>query len=100
IEEPGEGQLREGLMRDEGKLGDAKSREIKTPLPVEVPLPKDWRKTLALAAGAKVAVVASSARLEMPDDRDLLKLGKMVSRLHEPVWSGVLRSTFIELPTK
>jgi hypothetical protein len=93
-----------GWMR---AVGEAKAfahdqRLLITPLTIEIHLPADWREHVGVKESARVAVLVTSKRLEMPTRGECVKrLEKLVERVEHverpPVWSGTVRTEFVEL---
>lgn len=93
----------ESLPEEAAKEGDAKARELTTPLTVEVRLPTDWRERVGLSGALCVSVLVTSKRLEFPVGHAVERLQKAVELRavsggeRPPVWSGALRTESAEL---
>jgi hypothetical protein len=106
IESPrGEGDRHGSWLFGEAKEGDRVGESLSTPLTIEARLPADWRERVGVTGTARVAVLVTSKRLELPtrggQRLEKLKLELDVKRVGDferpPVWSGTVRSDFIEL---
>ena len=77
---------------------------ISTPFAVELRLPKDWRETCGVSKGDRVAVLVTSREVELSPEGDLIKKqaereSRPAKTSGTPIWRGVLRTPFAELPT-
>lgn len=78
---------------DQGGKDCQASESLVTPLVLELRLPENWKERISLHGPARIAVLLSAEKLEMPSDRMKQKL-KDVSSSSSPTWSGVLRTPF------
>jgi hypothetical protein len=82
------------------KLKDAQGRAdetLVTPLTVEARLPADWRERAGVKGSARVAVLVTSGRVELPGEQWGLQKAKEDIRRADAWWEGVLRTPFAEL---
>ncbi len=73
-----------------------------TPLTIEARLPTDWREHVGASGAARVSVLVTANRIELPrwgDRMQKLQEEKSVRRSPDapPLWSGVVRSDATEL---
>jgi hypothetical protein len=92
------------LLREAKEGHRVRETTLATPLTIEARLPADWRERVGVTGPARVAVLVTSKQLEMPrrgkaQIQELMKLEKRSERgfYPAPVWSGTLRTDFVEL---
>lgn len=72
---------------------DRRFEVVRTPLTIDLPLPRNWRRTLGISEGARLAVIVSSVPIRVPEEGTLHKMeSRSASRKARPLWSGLLRT--------
>jgi hypothetical protein len=94
-------RLRERCLEESAKDGKQFTSEaLVTPLSIEARLPADWRERVGVHGTARVAVLVTSGEIELPRgglERARRDAGRKTDRDEPPVWSGVVRTAFVEL---
>ena len=73
---------------------------LRTPITLNLHLPKDWREAPELTGKCRVAILVTSQDVELPRDARIKKLKRdKVLQLpgNPPIWSGIVRTGFTEL---
>jgi hypothetical protein len=103
LDVPGDDRLAVALEKQQQALGRSGADEWVTPLTIEARLPAGWREACEVAGTARLSVLVTSGRLELPTGmREKVKVVEdrvdpAARARRPPVWAGVVRTDSVEV---